>query len=271
MIGIVSVGDNCIDRYLPPYNKKFIGGNALNVAVHIRKAGCPSAYLGAFGNDADGKIILERLKAEEVFTERVQICQGNTAYTLVQITEEGDRQFIFEDLGPQPHFKLDGNDLEYIGQHSLVHNTWQGCTQAYLGKFHSYDGLQVSMDYGERYTQDFVDHTIKNVDLAFFSIAAGEISAAKELGLKMYARGPKLVVVTLGGQGSLALADGNFTYQPAFPVDVVDTLGAGDTYIATFLANQVIGKSIAACMELASRAAAQTCTYFGAWENSEIS
>ena len=43
------IGDNCIDRYLPPMDQRFVGGNALNTAVHMKLAGCDVSYLGAVG------------------------------------------------------------------------------------------------------------------------------------------------------------------------------------------------------------------------------
>lgn len=270
MIGAVCVGDNCIDTYLPPFNHKYIGGNALNVAVHIRKAGCPAAYIGAVGDDADGLATIDRLRKQGIDVERIQIFPGRTAYTLVKLAPDGEREFVFEDFGPQPKFRLDKADLEAIGGYSLVHNTWQGGTVEYLPQFHRYPGLQVSLDYGERYSDEFVEQTIQHVDLAFFSMAPGMLIAAKNLAAEIAGHGPELVVVTLGSQGSLALAGGEFTFQPAIPVDVVDSLGAGDTYIATFLAQWLLGQDIAASMAIAAQAAAQTCTYFGAWENSEI-
>lgn len=270
MIRAVSVGDNCIDTYRPPFNKKYVGGNAVNVAIHMHKAGCSAAYLGAVGQDADGLVTIDRLREQGVATDHVQILPGNTAYTIVELTPEGERQFIHEDMGPARHFALSEADLVYIGQHDLVHNTWLGGTEDYLPAYRRFPGLLVSMDYGERYTQDFFDRTIANVDLAFFSMEPGHMRAAHELATGAARRGPKVVVVTLGYDGSLAFSDGRVYFQPAIPVKVVDTLGAGDTYIAYFLVSRLMGKSVPAGMDLAAKAAAQTCKYFGAWENSEI-
>jgi fructoselysine 6-kinase len=47
MSNALCIGDNCIDRYLPPMNLHFIGGNALNTAVHMKLAGCDVSYMGA--------------------------------------------------------------------------------------------------------------------------------------------------------------------------------------------------------------------------------
>jgi fructoselysine 6-kinase len=52
--GIATVGDNCIDRYLPPVDRTLVGGNAVNVAVQLVRLGHDTAYFGAVGDDAEG-------------------------------------------------------------------------------------------------------------------------------------------------------------------------------------------------------------------------
>ena len=50
MTNLVAVGDNCLDVYLTK-DVMTVGGNALNVAAHWRKAGCAARYFGAVGQD----------------------------------------------------------------------------------------------------------------------------------------------------------------------------------------------------------------------------
>lgn len=260
----VSVGDNCIDHYLPQSNKDFSGGNAVNVAVHLQRAGCPTAYIGAVGNDADGAKLIKDLRRENVDVSRVKVLPGNTACTQVQLSPSGDRRFVSEDFGPKDLFSLDEDDITFILQHRLVHNTWQGGTEKYLSFFKQSPNLLISQDYGERYSQDFVDQTIPFVDIAFFSLPENSSASIKDIAYGIKQRGPKLVVVTQGILGSLAY-DGNFYHQPAFSVEVVDTLGAGDSYTGTFLAHWLSGESIPASMEKAARIASQVCTRYGGW------
>lgn len=263
------IGDNCIDRYLPPMNQCFVGGNALNTAVHMKLAGCNVSYMGAVGEDDDGRAILDVLAKKQIDVSHCQIYPTNTAYTTVQIAEDGNRYFLHEDRGATVNLQIDEAVLDYIHGFKLVHNTWLGGTEGYLDAFHNHSGNYVSMDFGERYSKDFIDKTIQYVDVAFFSTNSDEHSIAEKVAKTMYQRGPKLVVVTMGSKGSIAY-DGHVTFQPAEEVEVVDTLGAGDTFIATFLAHWVTGKAIDQCMALASKAAAHTCTIFGAWEGSRL-
>lgn len=265
---VVCIGDNCIDEYMEPVNQKFIGGNALNVAVYLQRGGVSTAYIGAVGNDPTGRWILEDLRKIGIDVDYVQTHPSQTARSLIRISPSGDREFVHEDLGPKDCFKLSSKDLAFISRHRLVHNTFLGNSEAYLADFKRSPGLLISFDYGERCPAELLNSTIRLVDLAFFSLPETQWHEAKSLATEIFSLGPKIVVVTVGSQGSIVY-DGQFYIQAAFPVNVIDTLGAGDTYIGTFLAGYLMGISLPECMLNASYAAAQTCTHLGAWVMSE--
>lgn len=261
----VCVGDNCVDHYLPPVNTNYSGGNAVNVAVHLQRSGCQAAYLGAVGDDPDGAQILSDLRREGVDTSRVKVLPTHTACTHIQLTPAGDRQFVYEDLGPKDLFKLDENDLAFIQQHRLAHFTWQGGTEDDLPRIRAAaPGLLLSQDYGERCGPSFIDQTIAHIDIAFFSVPEEDEADILALARQILARGPRLVVITIGRLGSLAY-DGVPHRQAAASIRAVDTLGAGDAYIGVFLAGWLDGRSIPACMQTAAQVAAQTCTHYGGW------
>ena len=50
---IAVIGDNCIDVYLPPVNKKYVGGCAVNVAIHLVKQDFEVSYIGVTGSVTD--------------------------------------------------------------------------------------------------------------------------------------------------------------------------------------------------------------------------
>jgi ribokinase len=75
--------------------------------------------------------------------------------------------------------------------------------------------------------------------------------------------GPRGAVITLGDAGSVGLFGDTLVEQPAFPVDVVDTAGAGDVYHGAFAAGWVLGYPPEKCMAFASAAAALSCRALG--------
>jgi len=166
-------------------------------------------------------------------------------------------------MGVQDEFTLDADTLAFIGQHRLVHNTWAGRTEPYVAEFRQ-RGLAVSFDYSDGFSADLVNGTISLVDLGFFSLPQRSIAEAETFARQMLGRGPRCVVVTLGKLGSLAY-DGQTYYQPSLPTQLVDTLGAGDTFIGIFLAGWLKAQPLPEILYNAALSAAQTCTHLGAW------
>ena len=83
--------------------------------------------------------------------------------------------------------------------------------------------------------------------------------------------GPGVVVVTLGAAGSLAY-DGNRVWrQPSRPIEVVDTLGAGDAFAGIFLSGWLKGKPMDKILIDATVGAAERCQHYGAWESRDTS
>lgn len=266
---IVFFGDNCVDKYDKPEKKEFVGGNALNAAVHAAETGCPVSYIGCIGKDREGEQVLKKCRERGIDVSFVQSFDLPTAWTRVEL-HGGERNFVEEYLFPKGSFRLTEEVLNYIGAHFLIHNTWQGGTEDYLAEFRK-RGVKVSMDFGERYSEEFLDGCISETDVAFFSVSPEEADTAGKFAREMNRRGPGMVVVTAGKHGSFVSVKNDSVYfEPARVIDAVDTLGAGDTYIGTFLAYYAAGNGIRQCMLKATDEAARNCMISGGFQNSGI-
>ena len=103
------------------------------------------------------------------------------------------------------------------------------------------------------------------VDYAFFSNDSAGDRELEDILRAIHTKGPKLVVATRGERGSLAF-DGNRFYRGGIvPCTVVDTMGAGDSFIAGFLYGLMRGEDIPACMALGAENSSVTLGYAGAW------
>jgi fructoselysine 6-kinase len=265
----VSLGDCCIDHYLAPIEKDFIGGSAVNVAIHMRRAGLPCACVGAVGNDRYGDLTLQALQGQNVDASHVQITTGPSKRANIRLTAHNEHEFIHEEHVPIPRLVLDDRTQAFVKRHQLVHTSWLGGAQDYLAAFKQ-AALLLSIDYGEGQNAAFIAETICLADLAFLSMPVEAEEQARQRAQELCRRGATLAVVTRGRQGSLTLYQGEFFTQPAYPVRVVDTLGAGDAFIGTFLHGWLEGLSTQDCLERASRAAAFTCTHLGGWYGAGI-
>jgi 2-dehydro-3-deoxygluconokinase len=78
--------------------------------------------------------------------------------------------------------------------------------------------------------------------------------------------GPRTVVVTRGEEGACVLSDDRAHDQPAFRVRAVDPVGAGDAFVAGFLADWVLDLPIEQCAETGARCGAMVAATEGDWE-----
>ena len=88
-----------------------------------------------------------------------------------------------------------------------------------------------------------------------------------ELARAIAVLGPAQVVVKLGADGCHALIDGDTHVVPAVPVHPIDTVGAGDAFVAGYLAELVRGLPAADRLATAVRTGAFACLGPGDWES----
>lgn len=237
---VATVGDNCIDRYLSPINLSAVGGNAVNVAVQLRRLGLSAAYFGAIGPDDSGRRILDCFRANGVNVDHVQINDGVTAYTDIAIDQSGDRTFVFEEFGVCRTYRPCEADVEILLSLRHVHLGWLddgGALKCRLSRA----GVSLSQDIT-------VNRGADGLTIAFGSAGPDPV-AAMMLADSYLAEGAALAVVTRGALGSMA-TDGIMTAETGIvPVEVSDTTGAGDTFIAGFIARRLAGGGLLECLE----------------------
>jgi fructoselysine 6-kinase len=262
-----TVGDNCIDRFMPPIGRSLIGGNAVNVAVQLSKLGRRTSYFGAVGNDEDGHRTLGCLRDNGVFTEHVHVLSGPTAYTNIEVDDAGDRILAFEEFGVCKGYRPNAADTQCLLRMRHVHIGWLDDGGA-LRRSLTAAGVSVSQDQ----SINIASNHLGTEGLAIAFASAGEDRVhAEDLLQSLLAGGAKLAVVTCGALGSIA-SDGTRREETGIrPVDVVDTTGAGDSFIAGFIAAYDAGRDLRACLELGRDTAAETCRHVGGFPQPALS
>lgn len=229
-VRFAAVGDNCIDRYLPPVNDSLVGGNAVNVAVHLARLGRRAGYFGAVGADAAGEAVRGALLANGVDTAGLRIVPGEpTARTDIETLPDGDRRFVFESFGACSGYRPDDHELHLLRRMSHIHVGWLRGPLP-LRRALAGSGLILSQDLS-------VNNLAEDLDPAGLDIAFGsaEPDRAEAESASFLARGARLAVITRGAAGSLA-TNGEWTLRTeAVGTVVSDTTGAGDAFIAGFL------------------------------------
>ena len=256
---ILGAGDNVVDRYLS-LGLMYPGGNAVNVAVLAARYGATSAYLGRVGNDAAGQLVLESLRAERVSTARVQVYDGMNAYANIELRNT-DRVFIGASKEGSL-FSLSADDLEYAAGFDLVHTAYSADL---IGSIPALaDRALVSYDYGNRFTGPN-EALLRHLFLATVSGSGRTAAEGQQLARALVEAGATYGLVTLGSEGAV-LAKGSQVWRAnPEPIAAVDTLGAGDSFVATLLVGLLSGDDEQDTLSRAAAHAALVCTYHGAF------
>jgi acetylornithine deacetylase len=265
---VAVVGDNTVDRYLGEDSVEYSGGNAFNVAVQLARQGVPVRYFGAVGPDDDAQIIRRGLQQNAIALDDLEVLPGETAVTIIRVEETGDRVFEREDFGVTADYFPGVAALEAIASAAWVH----------IGMLPRAGELRERLAAGRArrpgpgphgsISQDCaVAAGFEHLDVAFLS--AGEGADAAAIAAKTVGAGVPLAVVTRGADGSLA-SDGTSTWtQDAVPAEVVDTTGAGDSFIAGFIAARLRGDDVAEALGNGARRAALTVSHPAGWPHPE--
>jgi len=259
-ISLLGLGDNTVDVYVDQ-SVMFPGGNAVNVAVHAKRLGAEAGYLGCLGNDVYAKLLFDSLSEEGVDLSRCRRIEAENAHARVQ-HQNGDRMFLGSTAGCRAAYSLDADDFAYVAGFDIVHSSY--CSD-------NDDDIPAIADAAKQFSYDFSNRTSIEkmgrlapfVDIAFVSFSDQPDDECLGMLRNIAAMGPRAVVMTRGAQGAFALVDGSLHSQEIVPTEVVDTLGAGDAFIAGFLTAFVAGDAVSEGLRFGAVTAAQTCRSLG--------
>lgn len=257
---VIAIGDNISDCYLS-LGQVFPGGNAVNVAVAAARAGSRSGYIGVVGDDARGQLLVDSLTAESVDIRQLRAAPGPTACCQV-LHADGERLFGPPNRGVAL-FRPSPEDLAYAATASIIHSTYCSGLEDMLPELAR--AGRVSFDFSDRIGDGYADDLLPFVHVAEFSAAELDDRDCDELVRWAAARGPAVVLVTRGSNGALLFDGEQSVSVPAVPAPVVDTLGAGDSFIGRALHGLIRAEPARALLDASARAAALTCTTWGAY------
>lgn len=228
--------------------RSVLGGAPLNVTYHMSRLGMDSSIISALGRDVLGLRALEEMKRLDVDTSRVAVLDdrltGRADITLC----DGDADYTFNspaawDDIPLPQALPSHVGCMYFGtlaQRSAVSRS------SLMRLLETVDADMVFYDVNIRkdfYSRDILGWSLSRADvlkvngdelpLICSTLETDEESLMKEYGLAM-------MIVTQGAQGStLYLQDGTRHHQSPSPCNVVDSVGAGDSLCAGFIATML--------------------------------
>ena len=268
------------------------GGAPANAAVAAARLGASAAFVGKVGEDGFGDTLVSVLEKNGVDAARVGRSSRATTIALVSLSPSGERSFRFlrgadQDLAPEevPEDLLAQSRFLHFGSVSLTPGLSRSATlfaarQArQLGALVSYDpNYRPALWESEEQALQWMALPLPLVDVLKLSEEELPLLAGTdrpEEGTALLAeRGPRLILVTLGGRGVFYRWRRHTGQVPGVSVQVADTNGAGDSFLGAVLSrlarrgpSPLEGLEQAELEDIlvfANRAAALTCSRSGA-------
>jgi len=265
-----AVGDIGIDIY-PQTGNKYPGGMALNNAIHATRAGAQASIVSAIGDDLIGRESLKLLQKEHINIDHVDIIPGGETQSIEVVLDEHKVQHY-------QNWKL-GVMADFIPsrEHKTFLTTQDGAISFYLPEFkHFFDSFARMLLPNTIKIADFTDLSEHDSDVTFikqyrddfdwciFSIEREGRAGQSEAFEKLMRDNNTSGLALLGADGSKVIHQGKTYGEPAHRVKVVDTTGAGDSYVATFFSTYLQSQNLVESMKRATQSAARTIQQYGA-------
>lgn len=270
------------------------GGSPYNIAIALGRLGVPTGFAGGISTDFFGDQLLANLRHSGVSPQCVTRLDRPSTLAFASLDQAEPRYAFYDADAADRHWQLDdgipGADIRAVhaGSLALVREPGVEAFEALVRRAHA-RGLVVSLDPNIRaeHIRDAAGHRARLarlveaadiVKLSFADLAwLAPGATADEYTASLLERGPSLVVITEGGAGATAYSRTARVHSAAEPIQVADTVGAGDAFMGGLLAGLWDGghldraalpglaePALHQALKLALRVAAITCSRVGA-------
>ena len=256
------------------------GGSGAYVLVQAARLGAHCRFMGKVGDDRIGDGVVASLRAEGIDTAGVRVKKGGVSLSTTIVVDEKGRKFILLNMGDAfPAFGPAEIDRRLFAPGCIYYSDLLPCAAAREGfrlargagmktAFNLQAGLETMAGLGV--TREILLDTLRDVDLfapcreGLYALCGTQDPTRCLAFLRPYFAGS--LVLTMGGEGAVAFDPQDRLFRcPARPVKVVDTTGAGDSFMGALLVAYLgRGASLAEALRYASVCASETCTALGA-------
>lgn len=276
-IPLICVGETLWD-VLP--HGEFLGGAPLNVAAHAARLGARTGLVTRLGTDDRGRRALEEIRRRGVDPSLVQVDPARpTGVALATLDASGSATYQFPAPCAWDAIEADAATLDACRGAGVVYGTLaqrSAASASALARLLGvaswrifdanlrtpHDGREVAL--GSLALADFVklnEHEVRTF-AGWLGTATTPEALAEALRTDF---GIRSLCVTEGEHGSRLWHEGRFVREPAHPATVVDTIGAGDSFLAMLATELLQGRDPALAMRRAARLAALVASRAGAF------
>lgn len=260
-----------------------LGGAPINFAFHAQALGATSYAISTVGDDQRGRAALQLLADHGVGCDHITVLPGAvTGYVEARVDAAGVASYSFPDDVAWDRLQLEDRTLALAGQldavcfGSLAQRS--GHTRQVIRDFLARTASTTLKVFDMNIRQNFYSPELLQQSMALADVvklnddelelismlqglAGDEVTRLRSL---VAACNLRLIVLTRGGKGSLLVSRNEISDHPGVTAEVVDTIGAGDSFTAATVVGLLLGRSLAEINDHANRVAAWVCSQQGA-------
>ena len=257
---LISIGEILVDVFIDEKGETiFPGGAPFNVACNALNYTKDVYFVGAVGNDTNGKLLTDFAIAKGFVKNGIKTIDDKHTTKAIVTLINGERSFSFDrDDGADYHLNI--NDIDFsivksgdivnIGSLMLSYPCGVEFFDGLVKRLRLIDGVSISFDVNYRddifkskeEAKNIFIHALKQVDIIKFSEEELYLLSEEkniEKSLKMLAKPQQIVVITLGKNGSCLYHNGKLQHVKSIKVEPKDTTGAGDAFYSYFLSSLI--------------------------------
>ena len=267
-----------------------VGGGPFNAARAVARLGQSTVFIGRVSNDRLGRQIAEALAADRVVLDQRLRTERPTSLAMAELDADGAASYRFyvggtsaEQLEPSLALEVLPQSVAglYVGGLGLVLKPLADAVEALADRLAGTALVMVDPNVRPAMIVDMpayaarLQRIVHRADVVKVSeddlLVLSPGVPAQEAARALLAQGPRLVLLTLGAEGAIAFGAFGARSVTAPKVEVVDTIGAGDTFSGAWLARWLQlerplddAEAVSEATTFACRAAALSCTRRGA-------
>ena len=277
---VVSIGEVLWDIF---GDEKRLGGASANFLWHSRQFGADVELISAVGNDDNGREIIDILHGNGIGTDCVEILDFPTGIVNVVLDDSGKPTYDIVEGSAWDNISVDADNKDLVAKADVIHfgslaqrnhvtadsmkqllnSASKECIIVFdINLRQSYYNKEIIQDSLEFATILKLSDEELPVVSDYFSIIGETVSEQLQNLLAMF--NFHLIAYTCGPDGSMLVTDSEIDIHPGCPGNAVNSVGAGDSFLAALTAGIIRGDSLVEINDFANRVATFVCSQDGA-------